>query len=84
MGWGSGMASGGSMTACRVDARLCAVPLSGQREPNFHQILRRGIHLQGSRNPALGSALTPFPGLPSPNQPFSRSFSPGDKARGAL
>lgn len=26
-GWGSGMASGGSMTACRVDARLCVHPL---------------------------------------------------------
>lgn len=46
VGWGSQMDSGGSLTPCRG----VSVHLSGQREQNFRQILRRGFHLQGSRN----------------------------------
>lgn len=70
---------------CRVHEDCVSVHLSGQREQSFHQILRRGFHLQGLRNSALGSALTPFSGFPSPNQPFTRVHSaPGQGQGGAV
>lgn len=83
-GLGFRVGSGESMTPLPACARCVPVHFPGQREQNFHQLLRKDSISKDQESLLEGLSPSAFPGLPALSQPVARVHSaPGAGARGS-